>query len=483
MSAPSAPPFQSTSPAAATAAARILASKPTSEPISRIILPERLQNLVTWMMMMTDGDLLGVGIRFIVFKRRSQCGTVYSTTPSFCFEDGRNGSDSSSHPLHVSIDRRNSFDGLLKLGDCLSDARNVLRFLGVLSAYEALMSGPFVYYNTFRGGRRESEEPSRVEEEDEKLYSDSGSDTDGDVDDSETSEDDAYDRNRVDRYQTMDEASESDGEEFAKYGKPRLAKRKTVDDDYESSYESRRNVLAGTETRRSERGWEKRLRDIIKSPDSFLRHTGLAKHLPLLLLPLDQLYFLHKHGILGSPTLHLQRSPKSIDYRRYSNMAWLSYLLLDMLAIIRTLSSVAESMAVVRVNHGSFYIKNGGPLNPLWGKPLTLVFSGGFSRVASAATSALGGGLSSLGGVTRTAVPPQPITPIVKPYTAPMENTEEHRMLMEELNGLYAELRILGLRTIAAYLLPMWAVGVCGTVSSAATLVLRWEYMMGSESS
>ncbi|KAJ3218241.1 hypothetical protein HDU67_006350 [Dinochytrium kinnereticum] len=658
---PTQSPFQPTPrplPSKSTATARILASKPSSEPISRIILPERLSEQLLRLLSRLpsmrkpndedDDQSVREGRagryhlsriqevflnrprfipRFLAFTSRTE-GTdrILRLVLYVCKLFGglrmmRIGRAAEARPGSVRFAL-----GLMRLADCLSDARTILRFWGLLSTYEALTSGPLsgkgtlssrrsmlgseIASNTSYENKYRARELSRVDPTTRKKMEESGSEseTDGDVDDSETSGDEAFFsesgtplRESSSRCQGVGKSSDSGNEAFGKYSKPKLAQRhgpvpnvtdaarhepkasggtetEYTSSDYESSPETRRPATTEKKHRfgKSVRSGNKKreetiragkshvsalsmhtehlalqyeqtegpkhhrrrsptpppplppgLRDMMQSSDSFLRILRAWQNISLLFYyPLDQLSFLHKHGILTSSTnasveppdkikfqkRNLPKSSKAIEYCRWSNAAWLSYLILDAIAVTRSLASVAESMAVVRRQSRLARHKTRWTIESLMGEAIDFSFSGGFSRVASAATSAIGGGISSLSALhpfsfsgrgghdspVSTLHRHEPTSASTPIYNAPIslppvENTEEHRMLMEELNGLYAELRILGLRTISligdvplavngilpSHPLPVWAVGLCGTFSSAATLALRWEYMMG----
>ncbi|KAJ3107527.1 hypothetical protein HDU97_003832 [Phlyctochytrium planicorne] len=567
----------------ASEAARILASKQLGEPLSRITIPERLsEQLLRLLSKLPSLGKSGADDNHQTRPRGRYSfagfqAALANSRPRWiprllAFSARTEGLDRILRVLLYALRlfgglrQRNpgpiqTFD-LLRLAECISDARTAMRLFGGFSAYEALTTaGPLKRLsdqqrqpsdnNTgkipYRNNRsRRGFSPARSEDTRTHLETLTSSD-----DESTTSEDEGYSDTSNDDddegydppisysqrkntgsllIEDMSSDSDSKAKAFATYGNPKLSKRTGPVWGHSTKTIKRERVSKSSDTRDGRYNrrnqtpippLQQGLKDMFHSPDSFLRTLRAWQNISLLFYyPLDQLYFLYKHRILFDPDATLKTknsrnsttpSPRTERYQKWSNSAWLSYLLLDLIAVARSLSAVAESMAVVKRQSNLVRHKTRWSIESLMGEAIDFGYSGGLYRVASVASSAIGAGLSSLGGLhpflKRSEVPslPRPddsafhdrsqripafSAPIEIP---PIENTEEHRMLMDEMNSLYAELRILGLRALSlcgdiplavngitpSHPLPMWTVGFLGTLSSVATLVLRWEYMMG----
>ncbi|KAJ3100032.1 hypothetical protein HDU96_010480 [Phlyctochytrium bullatum] len=607
----------------ATAAARILASKTAAtEPVSRIILPERLSEQLLRMLSRlpsirrtsADGGH-DRGRRFSEFSTTTFLPPPQRGRPRFlprllAFVSRTEGIDrmlrltlyvcrlvggfgvangpglgpsSAAFGPDVSID-------LLRLADLISDARTTLRSFGALSALEALTSRPFGRgvppRDAFRpgvggarrvgrragdvalGGLKPAEENGGKQAMGDGLSttydSASGSDHESSSDESYGSEDDEDDA--VAPSSTYDVGVRAEpptrGRPPDNGGRPIRSRRSssTSASEYESTTTGpsppvRQHGVRPKpphHTRHRRRSptpvppTPSALRDTMHSPDTFLRILRVWQNISLLFYyPLDLLHFLYKHRVLvanaeWAPKASHVRRGAAADTRdtaasrtfaqrqltsesaserlgRYAHTAWLAYLLLDVVSVTRSFIEVAKGMDVVRRQSLLVRHKKRWTIEALVGDAIGFGLAGGLSRVASVATTAIGGGLSSIGSLnplaTKTddgrgasaaakhrfaaseAVAAHPPVAFGSglPLGAPVENTEEHRLLMEELDGLYAQLRILGLKAFSlagdlplalngvtkSHPMPLWLVGAAGTVSSLATLALRWEYMMG----
>ncbi|KAJ3192309.1 hypothetical protein HK101_006761 [Irineochytrium annulatum] len=181
-------------------------------------------------------------------------------------------------------------------------------------------------------------------------------------------------------------------------------------------------------------------------------------------------------SILGRPavTLDSYNAARAELFYRWSCAAWLAHTALDAAALARSVAEVWAAIAVVGRQARLAQIAK-RTTRTRWSLDGLLTDAAELGGSFARRLGGKGGGTGSREIRQRAEGPP--------------EMSEEHKMLMEELDALRAELRVMGIRGLGivgdaalavngaavGHPMPLWMVGLIGTASSLARLSLSWS--------